>query len=77
MYRVTCKFLEEFLCSNADLVEITTVAELNANGHHMYVEALHVIIGNVSGRVGYDGELVSDFMRAVLLSLHVVCFLAT
>ena len=40
-------------------------------------EAFEIFVSNVGGRVGYDGELVSDFMRAVLLSLHVVCFLAT
>ncbi len=43
----------------------------------MNVEALHVFVGDVGGRVRYYRELVFHVVSAVLLTVHVVGFLTT
>ena len=76
MYRTTREFLEELLCRNTDLVQVAAVAELYAHGHHVNIESLHVIVGNIGSRVGDNGELIPDSMYAVLLPVHIVGFFA-
>ena len=69
---VVRKFFVEFVDRNADLVEISVVAELDAARHHVDVEALHVRIADICPGIDDDGEAIVTFVRRMLLPVHVV-----
>ncbi len=73
--RIGIEFCVEFFGRDTDFVQIAAIAKLDSTRHHMDVEAIHVVICNIGGRIADHGELVGSIVTAVLLLMHIVGFL--
>ena len=74
--RATLDLVEELLRGDADLVEIAAFAEVHPRRHHVDVEPVHLVLGDVGGRIGDDRDTPVLRMRRALLAMHVVGLLA-
>ncbi len=77
MHRARCEHFEKFPRTDADLVEIPAITELQAARHHVNVETLQVFVSDIGCRIGDHRETAGLIMAAVRLTTHVVDFFGT
>ena len=77
MFGIRIELRKKLLRRNADLVEIAAITKLQPARHHVDIESLEILVGDIGRRVRNHRETAGRIVTAMSLAMHVVGLLGT